>query len=459
VLNSANTASESRAAVRLKPCLSRKDLIVYGLAILTPTAAYPVFGVIQQASNGHAALSYVAAMAAMLFTAISYGRMATAFPVAGSTYSYSSQGLHPIAGFLAGWGMMLDYVLVPLLSTIFVSLTAERLLPQVPYVAWALLFSLSITLTNVRGMEATKRMNEIMLLVMIAAALWFALAAILHVAGVSGVAGLWNSRGILRPEAYSTSAVMFGASIATLSYLGFDAVSTMAEDARDPRRDIGYATVLVCILQTGICVAIAYLAVLVWPAEKAFGNVETAILDISRVAGGAALFGFTSFVLLVAGVASSLASQAGASRLLYGMGRDGVLPRAVFAHLDPVHSTPVRSIWLMGILSFVGALFISFQQIVELVNFGAFAGFVLVNLSVAGHYYFRKRERAGMQMVTNLICPLLGAIVCAAIWFSLSRDAKITGFAWLAIGICYLAWLTRGFSRSIKSAVPSMEMQ
>src|SRR6185295_13566366 len=245
--------------------------------------------------------------------------------------------------------------------------------PQVPYVAWALLFSLSITLTNARGMEATKRSNEIMLLVMIVAAVWFSIAAMVHVAGLAGVAGLLNSKGIIRPEAYSTSAIMFGASIATLSYLGFDAVSTLAEDARDPRRDIGFATVFVCILQTLICVVIAYLAVLVWPAEKPFANTETAILDISQVAGGTALFGFTSIVLLVAGVASSLASQAGASRLLYGMGRDGVLPRSIFAHLDPKYATPVRSIWLMGVLAFVGSLLISFQQIVELVNFGAFA--------------------------------------------------------------------------------------
>lgn len=427
--------------------LSRKDLIVYGLAILTPTAAYPVFGVIQQASHGHAALSYLAAMAAMLFTAVSYGRMASAFPVAGSTYAYSSQGLHPIAGFLAGWGMILDYVLIPLLSTIYVSLTAERLLPQVPYAAWALLFSVAVTFTNARGMEATKRSNEILLLVMIAAAVWFGIAATLHIIGFAGFAGLFSGRAIVRPEAFRTSAIMFGASIATLSYLGFDAVSTLAEDARDPRRDIGFATVFVCILQTLICVAIVYLAVLVWPAEKSFPNVETAILDISRLVGGTALFGFTSLVLLVAGVASSLASQAGASRLLYGMGRDGVLPRSIFAHLDPKYATPVRSIWLMGVLSFAGALFIGFQQIVELVNFGAFAGFVLVNLSVAGHYYVRRRERAGAKLFTNLVFPLLGAAICAALWLSLSMDAKIAGLVWLAIGLCYLAWLTRGFSR------------
>lgn len=243
---------------------------------------------------------------------------------------------------------------------------------------------------------------------------------------------------------------MFGASIATLSYLGFDAVSTLAEDARDPRRDIGFATVFVCVLQTLICVAITYLAALAWVPEKPFPNVETAILDISRLVGGDALFGFTSAVLLVAGLASSVASQAGASRLLYGMGRDGILPRKIFAHLDSRFATPVRSIWLMGLLSFVGALFIGFQQIVELVNFGAFAGFVLVNLSVIGHYYVRRRERTGAQIVTNLIFPLLGAVISAAIWFSLSLSAKIAGTAWLAIGLCYLTWLTRGFSKPVK---------
>lgn len=381
-------AQRAVPAQGLRRSLSRKDLIVYGLAILTPVAAFPVIGIIQQVSHGHAALSYLAAMVAMLFTAASYGRMAADFPTAGSAYTYAGQAIHPVAGFLAGWSMILDYVLVPLLSTIFVALTAGRLIPSIPYAAWAFLFAGSITLINVRGMQSTKRANEIMLTVMIMAAAWFVVAAALHVSGLAGVAGLLSPRALVRPESFSVQAIMSGAAIATLSYLGFDAVSTLAEDTRDPRRDIGFATVFVCILQTLICVAVAWLAVLTWPPEKAFPNVETAILDISRLAGGTALFGFTTVVLLVAGLASSLASQAGASRLLYGMGRDGMLPRSVFAHLDPKYATPVRSVWLIGVISFAGSLLIGFQQIVELVNFGAFAGFILVNLSVIGHYCF-----------------------------------------------------------------------
>lgn len=430
----------------LKRTLTRWDLVIYGLAILTPTAVYAVYGIVQQVSQGHAALSYIVAMFAMLFTAASYGKMATAFPVAGSTYSYAQQALHPVIGFLAGWAMMLDYVLVPLLSAIFVSLTAQRLVPGVPFFVWAFLFCSMVTIVNVRGMKVTKRANEIMLFLMCLSAVWFILAAVFH---VGSPAELIRPAAVYNPETFSLRPLMLGAGIATLSYLGFDAVSTLAEETKNPRADVGFATVFVCIVQTLICFLIAYLATLVWPLHTPLPNVETAILDISRLTGGQSLFGFNTFVVLVAGVASSIASIAGASRLLYGMGRDRMLPPVIFAHLDARFATPVRSILLMGVISFAGSLLISFQQVVELVNFGAFAGFVLVNCSVIAHYYVRKRERSGIHLLTNLIFPLMGAIVCVYVWSSLSPDARSAGFVWLAAGVIYLLVLTRGFTRPV----------
>lgn len=430
----------------LKRTLSRKDLIVYGLAILTPTAVYAVYGVVRQASNGHAALSYLAAMIAMLFTAASYGKMATAFPTAGSTYSYARRALHPAVGFLAGWAMILDYVLVPLLSAIFVSLTAHRLVPAVPFAAWTFLFCVFITAVNILGMQVTKRANEIMLFLMCLSALWFVVAAIWQ---GGSPPGLLRASAIYDPSTFALRPLMLGAGIATLSYLGFDAVSTLAEEARDPRADIAFATVFVCVIQTLICFLVAYLATIVWSAGRPFADVETAILDISRFTGGESLFGFNTFVVLVAGVASSLASVAGASRMLYGMGRDRVLPPVLFAHLSARYATPVRSILLMGVLSFLGSVVISFQQVVELVNFGAFAGFVLVNCSVIAHFFIRKRERSGRQFFTNFLFPLFGASVCVYVWFSLSADAKTAGFTWLAAGLAYLAFLTKGFSRPV----------
>jgi amino acid transporter len=405
---------------------------------------------VQQTSRGHAALSYLVAVVAMLFTAMSYGRMAAAFPSAGSTYTYARRALGDHVGFLAGWAMILDYVLVPLLSAVYVALTAVRLAPQIPYAVWAFVFAATITAINLWGIRITARASRLMMLIMTASAVLFiALAASAVISG-SGIAGLLQPRALLNPDTLAVQPLMMAAAIATLSYLGFDAVSTLAEDAKDPERDIGFATVLVCVIQTAFCFLITYLAALVWSPERPFPNVETAILDISGIIGGDVMFGFTTAVLLVAAVASSVTSQAGASRLLFGMGRDGILPRSIFGYLDPKSATPTRSIILMGVLSFAGALLISFQLVVELVNFGAFAGFVLVNLSVVRHYYLRQRQRSGGALVHNLLFPIAGAVVCGYIWMNLGTSARVLGFLWLAAGAVYLAILTRGFRMPVK---------
>jgi len=437
--------AEPGGAPRFKRVLSRGDLILYGLVILTPTAPYPVYGIVQQVSQGHAALSYLVAMVAMLFTAASYGKMSGAFPSAGSTYTYAQRALNEHVGFLAGWAMMLDYFLIPLLSVIYVALTAERLLPQIPYYTWAAISTVAITLINVRGIRVTARASTAMMIIMSACALLFIWLAARWVIGSAGVGGLVSASGFYIPESFALRPLMLGAAIATLSYIGFDAVSTLAEDTLRPERDIAFATVIVCVLQTIFCVATVYLATLAWPDYRSFPQTETAILDIGRRIGGPWMVGCLTFVLVVAGLASALTGQAGASRLLYGMGRDGVLPRSVFAYLDPRYSTPTRSIYLMGAISLIGAMAVRFQLAAELLNFGAFVGFILVNLSVIRHYYIRLGERRGICLFTNLLFPLAGALVCSYVWMSLTGKAKLVGFGWLSAGVLYLAVLTRGF--------------
>jgi putrescine importer len=429
----------------LKRVLSRRDLILYGLVILTPTAPYPVYGIVQQTSRGHAVISYLVAVVAMLFTAASYGKMAGAYPAAGSTYTYAQRALNPHLGFLAGWAMMLDYFLIPLLSIIYSALTAARLMPQVPYLVWAILFTVSLTLVNIPGIKVTTRASSVMMVIMTACAILFVALAARYVSAMHGLAGLLDLSGVWRPESFGMRPMMLGASIAALSYIGFDAISTLAEDTVNPERDIAFATVLVCVLQTVFCVATVYLAALVWPDYRTFPEAETAILDISRRIGGDWMFWFITFVLLVAGLASALTGQAGASRLLYGMGRDGVISRRLFGYVHPRFSTPTRSIYFMGAFSLVGVVFLRFQMAVELLNFGAFAGFILVNLSVIRHYYVRLGRRRGWDLMTNLLFPAAGALVCLYVWLSLSNNAKIAGFCWLAVGALYLAAITRGF--------------
>ena len=444
----------------LRRILSRRDLILYGLVLLGPTAAYPVFGIVQQTSRGHAVLSYMVAMVAMLFTAASYGKMSGAFPSAGSTYTYAQKGLHPNIGFIAGWAMILDYFLIPLLSVVYVALTANRMLPQVPYFVWAILCTVMITAINVRGIRVTARAGNVMMVLMTACAILFVIVAARWVILRHGAAGLISLPALYNPETFSLRPLMLGAAIASLSYIGFDAISTLAEDTIRPERDISIATVLVCLIQTVFCVVTVYLAALIWPDFRTFPNPDTAILDIANTAGGAWMMGAMIFILLVAGVASALTGQAGASRLLLGMGRDGVISRRIFAHIDPKFSTPVRGIYVMGFVSLIGSLVMRFQLVVELLNFGAFIGFILVNLSVIRHFYFRLHQRTGYALFSNLLFPSAGTLVCTYVWFNLSFKARVAGFCWLGIGLVYLTVITRGFRRTPRklSSLSSIEL-
>jgi amino acid transporter len=423
--------------------LTRRDLILYGLVILTPTAPFPVYGIVQQVSGGYAALTYLIAMSAMLLTAASYGRMASAFPQAGSTYIYAQRGLGRHFGFVAGWAMILDYFLIPVESIVYAALTAKRLFAAVPYPIWVIVFAAAITFVNIRGIRVTARASTAMMTVMTGCAVLFAGLAVWFLVNTHGIAALFSLEPLLPGHNFTWKPLIAGSSIAVLSYIGLDAISTLAEDTVHPSRDISSATILVCLIQTAFCFTTVYLSTLVWPDFRNFPQGETAILDVGGLIGGHWMLAIISFVLLVAGLASALTGQAGASRLLFGMGRDGVLSRRIFSHINERHSTPTRSICLIGMVSLLGALTMRFQLAVELLNFGAFVGFILVNLSVIGHFFVRERQRRGIHFIRNLIFPLLGAAVCAYVWSHLTTKALVVGFLWLATGAVYLAFVTR----------------
>jgi amino acid transporter len=258
---------------QLRRVLTRGDLILYGLVILTPTAAYPVFGLVQQLSSGHAALSYLTAMAAMLFTAASYGRMAGAYPSVGSTYTYARRALNPHVGFLAGWSMILDYLLIPLLSVVYVALTAARLLPGVHYLVWAVAFTALIRSSTCAAFKPRRASRFLMAVMMLSTVLFIGFATRWIVAR-DGIAGLIRPEVLYDPRTFSLGALMLGAGIATLFYIGFDAISTLAEETRHPQRDIAFATVLVCVLQTVFCFLTVYLAALAWPRETPLPQVR-----------------------------------------------------------------------------------------------------------------------------------------------------------------------------------------
>jgi amino acid transporter len=425
--------------------LSLWDLILYGIVLIMPIAPVPLFGIVQKLSLGHAVTTILIAMVAMMLTAFSYGRMAALYPSAGSAYTYVGRGLNPHLGFLAGWAMFLDYLLVPLICTIYGALTVQRLVPDVPYWIWAAMFAGMMTFVNLRGIKATAGANLVLCAVMCGVVVWFIVVAVRFLLGHQGWHGLFAVEPFYHPGNFHFSSIATATSVAALTYGGFDGVTTLAEDVKNPRRNVLLATVLVCLF-TGIFGGLQiYLAQRVWPDYTTFSNLETAFMDVSRVVGGAWLFQAMAGILIIANLGSGLTAQAGVSRLLFGMGRDGVLPRRLFAYLDPKRNAPTFNILLVGFLAFLGALVLNYERAAELINFGAFLAFMGVNAATIRQFYFVKAEGRKRKLFQDAVVPLAGFLFCLTIWLNLATPAKIAGAVWFIVGISYDAIITRGF--------------
>ena len=446
---SQNAASAAPAAPgpRLKRLLTVKDLVFFGIVLIQPIAPVGIFGLASKESHGHVSATIVIAMVAMMLTAFSYGRMAALYPSAGSAYTYVSRGLGAHWGFMAGWAMCLDYLVIPLINTVYGSLTLQRLIPAVPYSVWTVLFVVVITVLNLGGIRATARANIAMLAVMsvvIVVFVWLAIRYLVHGAGWSHVV---SSEPFYNPKTFDLKAIGTATSLAALTYIGFDGVTTLAEEVRNPKRSVLLAVVLVCFI-TGIFSTVeVYLAQRVWPDYTTFPNLETAFLDVTERVGGTWLFQAMAVVLVVACLGSGLAGQAGAARLLYGMGRESVLPRRIFGHLSSKTSIPNYNMILIGALTLAAVPWLDYELAATLLNFGAFLAFMGVNLATIAEYYVRCRE-GRRRIVADLLFPGLGFLFCLAIWLSLPTPAKIAGSVWLLIGLLYDAIKSRGFRRT-----------
>ena len=355
------------------------------------------------------------------------------------------RGINPHLGFLAGWAMLLDYLTIPIFCVLYGSLIVQRMLPGVPYVIIAACFAGGITYMNVRGIRATARTNDVLLLFMGVVLLGFIVLAVRYFLGHEGWGGLFSSAPFYNPPEFHLGAVIHATSFAALAYIGFDSVTTLAEDVHNPRRNIMISLVTVCLF-TGIFGALViYLGQRVWPDFRTFPDVATAFMDVARRAGGTWLFEAMVLLLAVANIGAGLTGQVGAARLLFGMGRDNVLPRRFFAHLSAKTNTPSFNIILIGALAFAGALSERYDLIGELQNFGAFLGFMGVNLATIRQFYFLSIPGHRRSFWKDLFLPGLGFLICTIIWLGLGRIAKIVGGLWFIAGLIYCAVRTRGF--------------
>ncbi|HYT66504.1 MAG TPA: APC family permease [Vicinamibacterales bacterium] len=438
----------SAGTPHLRRTLGLWDLVFYGIVLIQPVAPMGIFGVVSQEARGHVVTTILIGMVAMLLTAISYGRMARAYPSAGSAFTYVGQELHPALGYVTGWSMLMDYVLNPTICAIWCSKAAMNVVPGVPYAAWVAAFALLFVAMNLRGIKATARTNQVLAIAMSAVVLVFLGAAFHYITGLR-LGGAELTRPIYDPQTFSLSAVLTGASIASLTYIGFDGISTLSEEVENPRRNVLLATVLTCLI-IGILASVeVYAAQLVWGDWKGFPDLDTAFVYVAGRAGGAILFMTITFTLLVANIGSGAGAHLGAARLLYGMGQQNALPRRFFGAIEPRRNVPRNNVLLVGALALGGGLTLSYQLGAEMLNFGAFIAFMGVNVASLVHYWVRgDRER---RSLADLLVPLCGFAFCLYLWVSLRWPAKIAGGAWLAAGVIYGAIKTRGFRRQMIS--------
>ena len=372
--------------------------------------------------------------------------MARAYPSAGSAYTYVGQEMNPALGYVTGWAIVMDYILNPLICTIICSQLTQNILPFLPYWTLVFFYAGAFTLLNLRGIKTSARINDVMAAGMSIVVVIFFAFVIRFLWSLHQYGPGFFTHPFYNPATFSFKAVFRGTSVAVLTYIGFDAISTFSEEVENPRRNIMLATVLVCLI-TGVLASLeVYAAQLVWrdqpfPADKIDVRVSPCRADCRRLF----LFQLINFTILVANIGSGMGSQLGAARLLYGMGRSNGIPKKFFGAVDPKSHVPRNNVIFVGVIALLGSFIITYDQGADLLNFGALLAFMGVNVAALVRYFFRAEKKN----ILNLLSPLLGFLICAFIWTHLSGPALRLGAVWMVIGIAYGAVKTRGFQADL----------
>jgi putrescine importer len=451
--------------VGLKRVLGTRDLIAFGVMMMFPLAPIAVYAAVSGSTAGHMAGAYIVAMIAMLFTALSYGAMAGAFPRAGSTYTFTRHGLNQYLGLLTGWAILLDYLLFPTLNFIIIAAFAQQLAGTISlfqgwdYWVWVIAAIAVVTLFNLIEVKWLARVAAVLLVICLIVIVWFVLASIGFLSGGHG-AGTVVSSSPFFGSGLTSDTLLAGTAIACFSYLGFDAISTLAEETKNPGRSVSRAMVVALLLVSGLFIVQAYFAQLVHPDWAGLPQDGSAFSIIFSEAGGNVLGTVLSYAVIAAALANAVDATGGASRLLFGMGRDGVIPKRIFGYLHPKTAAPVINVLILGVLA-VFACTRDLNTILAMINFGALFAFTLVNAAVIVHFVIRGHRRSPMELLRYLAAPTIGAIVILWLWTQLSSIGwlfnrvwpsdlvLLVPFAWLLLGVAYVIWTSRFFSKPL----------
>lgn len=428
----------------LKRVLGLPSLVLFGLAYMIPLTVFTTYGLVTTQTSGHLPLAYIVTLIVMLFTAYSYGRMSSKFPIAGSAYSYARIAFGSNVGFFVGWALMLDYLFMPMICYLVISIYMAPYFPEIPSYVWILGCMTLITAFNILGIRLVAKAN----LILVAAQIVF--IAVFTVVSIKTVS-------IDPPPSYfyplyssglDVGSLLGGAAVLCFSFLGFDAVSTLSEEAIKPKRNLPKAIMLCTFVSGLLYVGISYVGHIVYPNWQSITNVDSASLDVMTHAGGKFLAAFFTAVYVAACFASALAAQASVTRVLYAMGRDGVLPRKVFGTTCKRYGTPVGSTLIVSLIS-LASLVISLDLATTMISFGALVGFSFVNLSVCKVFMRDPANRNPIGVFKYTVLPIVGFALTIWLWTSLTTTSFTVGLIWLVAGAVYLAWLTRCFTKKL----------
>jgi amino acid transporter len=423
----------------LNRSVSTVDLLVYGLVFMVPIAPWAIFGTVYNSASGMVPLVYVIGLIAMIFTALAYAQMAKSFPLAGSVFSYVGRGIHPSLGFFAGWAILLDYLLVPTLLYVFAAESMVGLFPGTPRWLWAIVFVVVNTIINLAGIGSLKIANRVFLAIELVFVVIFVVIAVRAISGQTLPDVGWSTLPIWDSSTVTAPLIASALSIAVLSFLGFDGISTLAEESTGRKNPAGRAMIIALFVVAFLFVMQTWLASLLAGGRESFSDDEAgnAFFTLVQAASNTGwMNAFFAVNVMAVGFANAMAAQAATSRLLYSMSRDGQLP--AFLSKISGRKVPISAILVVSALSVVLVLFFVGQigLISSLVNFGALFGFCLLHVSVVWYYLVRQKSK---NYLLHLVVPTLGFLIIGYVLFNADSLAKIGGLVWLVIGAIVFA--------------------
>ena len=427
--------------------LTLSQVVYLGIAWNNPMVFFNTYGIATVTSEGVIMGAYIIAFLAIMFTAFSYGKMAKAFPIAGSAYTFTQKSINPQLGFLIGWTIMLDYMLTPMVTCLMSTVFLNAVFPGVPHAMWIILLTATIVIPSILGVKFTASTGKIFVIAQVVFVCIFWILTIKSLLAGEGAGTLFSIQPLFNADT-DLPVILAGASILCFSFLGFDSLTTLSEETINPEKTIPRAIIVMLLIMGVLYIGSAYLAQLVHPGFS-FESTDSAAMEVVYMVGGNLFKSLFVTAVILGNFSSGVAATTSASRVLYAMGRDSVLPKKVFGHIHSRYKTPSTGIIVIGFISLLGIV-LTLDQVIKFINFGALIAFASVNLSVIAHYFIRNRKRSTFtDYMRYLFMPLLGAGFTLWLWTHLEFDALILGGIWMAIGLGYLIYMTKFFRQGL----------